>query len=400
LPEDPTSAEGFDSGECASFGALGSPESSDWKPLVAFVHIPRTGGGSVTSAISRAYGRAKSSGNVQKNADKSHRLFQRIAENPDAWSGRALADHVPYGLYARYLPPDTRYITFLRDPVERVLSHYYFHAQAGPEKVRMIWRREGAEVADEDDVSLEAGLARGITIYNNFATRFLWGGESLDGELPPNALERAKENLGRFALVGVTERLDEGVIMLDRMLGVPPAGYHLRHVREGRPGADDVHADLRRLIEEHNALDTELYRIAQQRFDVEAAAAGDMSPQVEELRRERAMVTQQAETERLASKTAGRARREAARRGRSEPATDGPHVELGLDELREQLSMLERRLQAIESALGTVGEAPQPGKKRAARRAGAERPKKARKRQASASLTDSGAPGASEPTST
>src|SRR6476646_9566296 len=193
LPEDPTSAEGFDSGECASFGALGSPESSDWKPLVAFVHIPRTGGGSVTSAISRAYGRAKSSGNVQKNADKSHRLFRRIAENPDAWSGRALADHVPYGLYARYLPPDTRYITFMRNPVERVLSHYHFHAQAGPEKVRTIWRREGAEVADEDDVSLESGLARGITIYNNFATRFLWGGDSLDGGLPPNALELAKE---------------------------------------------------------------------------------------------------------------------------------------------------------------------------------------------------------------
>src|SRR5436190_16918467 len=97
----------------------GKPEHR--KPLVAFVHIPRTGGGSLTNAISRAYGRVKSSGNVQLSADKSHKLFKSIAENPDAWSGRALADHVPYGLYARYLPPDTLYITVLRDPVERVL---------------------------------------------------------------------------------------------------------------------------------------------------------------------------------------------------------------------------------------------------------------------------------------
>src|SRR4051794_4083216 len=70
----------------------GKPEHR--KPLVAFVHIPRTGGGSLTNAISRAYGRVKSSGNVQLSADKSHKLFKSIAENPDGWSGSALADHV------------------------------------------------------------------------------------------------------------------------------------------------------------------------------------------------------------------------------------------------------------------------------------------------------------------
>ncbi len=35
-----------------------------------------------------------------------------------------LGGHLPFGIY-QYLPSDSRYITFLRDPVERTLSHYY-----------------------------------------------------------------------------------------------------------------------------------------------------------------------------------------------------------------------------------------------------------------------------------
>jgi hypothetical protein len=361
---------------------IGAAEQNPWKPIVAFVHIPRTGGGSVTSAISRAYGRAQSAGNVQLGTEKTHNVLQRIAENLDAWSGRAVTDHVPYGLYARYLPPDTRYITFLRDPVERVLSHYYFHAQAGPEKVRMIWRREveaagkGAPVVgDHDDVSLEAGLARGISIYNNFATRFLWGGESLLVDLPTNALERAKENITGFAFVGVTERLDEAVILLGRMLDVPLVGYHLRHVREGRPKANDVPAGLIRLIEQHNALDIELYRIARERFDAEAAAAGDVTGEVEELRRQRAEVTEEAEAARAESKTAGKALRRTVKRdrgGRRRNAT--PDAARDSDDLREELAALRRRMLEIEAALGTrnggnaggAGAAAQPRTTRAA----------------------------------
>jgi hypothetical protein len=67
-------------------------------------------------------------------------------------------------------------------------------------------------------------------------------------------------------------------------------------------------------------------------------------------------------------------------------------VQAGLDGLGEQLDEIERRLLRIEAGL-------EAGGKRAGRRRAA-RPGKARKRQASASLTDSGVPAASEPTST
>ena len=144
------------------------------------------------------------------------------------------------------MPADTRYITFLREPVERVLSTHTFR---GVGKYRALWNRilnfEHAErhgdgggggrsepeiVLDEDaDLSLEAGLARRICLYENLATRFLWGGTSIYGELPSDALEQAKEKISRFAFVGITERFDESIVLLGRV-GVGLMPYRLKHL--------------------------------------------------------------------------------------------------------------------------------------------------------------------------
>ena len=237
------------------------------QPLLAFVHIPRTGGGTVSSAISKNYARLRGVGNIRVGPEKTRSTMERLGEDPGSW--KVFGDHAPYGLYRRYLSADTRYITILRDPVDRVLSHYHFHAQAvlhagdppgsaGERKLRSTWQmllnnerleREGGDQEDEieldqeGDYSLEEGLRKKIVIYDNFMTRFLWGGESIFGELPTDALERAKENISSFWFVGVRERLDDSIILLGRKLGVGLMPYFLRHVSQTRPSLDD---DLRR----------------------------------------------------------------------------------------------------------------------------------------------------------
>src|ERR1700745_3233595 len=113
------------------------PDAQLYDSLLAFVHIPRSGGGTVTTAIADSYARPKSAGNYQRSPEKSRRGVQTVGADPRRW--RAMADHVPYGLYRRYPPPCTLYLTVLREPVDRVLSHYQFHARAGGEKLAKAW---------------------------------------------------------------------------------------------------------------------------------------------------------------------------------------------------------------------------------------------------------------------
>ena len=159
---------------------------------------------------------------------------------------------------------------------------------------------------EETDFSLEQGLRRKICIYDNFMTRFLWGGESIYGELPPDALDRAKENVAGLWFVGVTERLDESIILLGRKLGIGLMPYNLRHVSKKRPPLEETSPELRELVAEHNELDLELYRFARELFEESAPAPAELAEEVEELRRRSAEVTETATAARAAKAAANR----------------------------------------------------------------------------------------------
>jgi hypothetical protein len=59
------------------------------------------------------------------------------------------------------------------------------------------------------------------------------------------------------------------------MLGLDLTPYVNRHVTVGRPLVEDLSDEERRLIWEHNELDSELYEFAQELFDEAVASAGD-----------------------------------------------------------------------------------------------------------------------------
>jgi hypothetical protein len=65
-------------------------------------------------------------GNYLRAPEKTVR---KVARRPGGWDrwrragGRVTIGHVPYALFREHLPADTRYVTFLREPIDRVLSH-------------------------------------------------------------------------------------------------------------------------------------------------------------------------------------------------------------------------------------------------------------------------------------
>jgi hypothetical protein len=176
-------------------------------------------------------------------------------------------------------------MTFLREPVDRVLSHYYRHIhRQDPSRAGVQKQRPGARVKAD---SIEQALVdMSLPQLNNLCTRFLCGRDPFD-DLPDSAVDEAKENLRAFEFVGIQERFEESLVLLQRMFGLGALPYVDRHVsNEGaRPGVDEISDEQRALIEEHNRLDAELYRFGLGLFEEAVAEAGDgFAAAVEELR--------------------------------------------------------------------------------------------------------------------
>ena len=250
------------------------------EPLLAFVHIPKTAGKTVTTMLVGAYSKpgVRSAGNYLRGPEKTRRKVGMERKT----RGRVIVGHVPYGLFRESLPADTRYMTFLREPTERVLSHYWRHLHRDPSRPPTPNPRK---VRTE---TLEQALVEHrLPAVNNLMTRFLCGSAALDGTLTASAVDAAKRNLSEFAFVGLQERFEESIVLLQRTLGTGFVAYENHHVASQRPAVTERERDL---IAECNQLDTELYEFGRGLFDQALAdAPPGFHAEVEALRKLRSV---------------------------------------------------------------------------------------------------------------
>jgi hypothetical protein len=156
-------------------------------------------------------------------------------------------------------------MTFLREPVNRVLSHYYRHIHhPGPSQARQRSKPK-VRAASLEEAMVEMRLPQ----LNNLATRFLCDNPAREGELPRSALNEAKINLRAFAFVGIRERFEDSAAHLQAMLGVevPRTAYAGRDARAEDPGVSQASGEDRALALERNRMDQELYAFGLQLFE-------------------------------------------------------------------------------------------------------------------------------------
>lgn len=226
-------------------------------PLL-ILHIPKTAGVSLGWVAERQY-----------PAGELVSIYPGRDEQFDAFVARprmpaALIGHFRFGLHER-LPSGGRYVTFLRDPVEQVVSHFNYLA-ANPAT------EHGSQIGLRDTLAdfLAHPWAR------NLQTQFVCGWQADEvAAAPEAALERALAAIdAHFLGVGLVERFEESVRALAPALGwrrtrVPRMNRTPLGPRAVRRRTLDP--QLERAIEDANALDRRLYAIVRERFERELA---------------------------------------------------------------------------------------------------------------------------------
>lgn len=236
-----------------------------------FLHVPKAGGTTLQSIIERHYRPSETffAGTLVQDAVQRLRKTDR-----EVRAGvRLAAGHVPYGLHDD-LPGQYSYFTVLREPVDRVVSFFYFVRQNGAHYLHDFSSASGMALAQ----FMDSGAS---VMLDNAQTRLISGiwDQVPYGELSPDALELARRRLrDRFDVVGLSERFDETLLILGRRYGWKHLYYRRQNVTARRPHVDTIDAADRRAVAEHNRLDEQLYEYAQELFERQVRREGPGFP--------------------------------------------------------------------------------------------------------------------------
>ncbi len=204
--------------------------------MLAFVHIEKTAGMSVQQVLKRSFGmrfcaidrwRLSDDRFTARDLRELRLLYPRL----DAISGHWIK---PYADLDQACP-DLRYWTLLREPLVRCASHFQ-HQQ------RMGWVSSFERWIDDDH-------------YRNFQTKKLVGCEDVEAAI------RLLED--RFLFVGLSERFDESMLLLQRLVGGKQLDitYTAQNVARDPSTSQKLLRDTktRKQLEEANRADQQLY---------------------------------------------------------------------------------------------------------------------------------------------
>ncbi len=247
-------------------------------PILIHLHIPKNAGTTLSRMLkvhlllhppTRVLHHEQMLGYYTVLGPTENRL-RRIESATEKERGRIrfFEAHCGYGVHKR-LPRTSAYLTVVRDPVDRVLSVFYFMKQ------------QGLLTADaEIGPWLDEHPADVVWHVDNGQVRYLASddGRILDGPIGSigrDELEKAKARLENdIAVVGLVERFDETVVLLREALGWSGLKYATSNVTRKRKAKDAVADNVRGLILERSELDAELFEFAKELFERRVRAYG------------------------------------------------------------------------------------------------------------------------------
>lgn len=207
------------------------------------IHIPRTAGQTLNGIVGRNYAPSEVLTYPGSVGD------ELSTAGIDTQALRVVRGHVTYGIHTELDVP-YEYATFLRRPLSRVVSLHRYIVQNPKHPLHDTVKA----------MPLEEFVVCGVdgTEVENGQTRQLFGRS--DRVPDQQMLEAAKLHLRDFAVVGLTERFDESLLLMRAAFGWSLPFYRVRNATtDARAGISDR---ARELIASKNELDEHLYAFA------------------------------------------------------------------------------------------------------------------------------------------
>lgn len=261
--------------------------------LQIFCHFPKTGGITLNHIINQEYG-DNSVFHIMTN-ETLQKTINQINENlKNGQKIKLIKGHIGFGLH-EFLPQACSYITMLRNPIDRMISRYYYLRELTPRS----YRDEIILTNFAKDHTLEDFCRE---VWDNSMTRFISGFDfkalfdlgadnysilklqtaKIQGNIPNHEkssvemLEQAKKNLREyFTVIGLTEKFDESLILFNKKLGWENIYYTKRNVNKNKSPKEKISRSTLNCIEKYNELDIQLYKYAQELFEEQIEQYGD-----------------------------------------------------------------------------------------------------------------------------
>ena len=233
-------------------------------PINYIMHIPKTAGMSLQYLVRR---RHKTEGSLEL----IYTLKKQMNGFEDHPELQTVMGHYRYGIH-RFSNRPANYYTFLRNPIDHVISHYQY-TKDFPEKFESL--PEGI-----NNVIDFAKCAYG----DNLQCRFVSGITRHDTDLAI-ILDEAKKNLKTFKCIGITEDFDLSLLMFGKSLQWKNVFY--TRMNDGKAKKKEPHpsVEIIKELEEILKYDIELYKLGLEVFEKQKLANPDLAKKLQQFRR-------------------------------------------------------------------------------------------------------------------
>jgi hypothetical protein len=225
------------------------------RDALIFLHLPKTAGTTVDDILKRQY----RSENVFRTDPERHfeslRIFREFSDE-EKCKFQLITGHMRFGVHQHIKKP-SYYITFLRDPIQRIVSYYYYVLN-----YRNHYLHEKIKFGNMRLIDVvESGISRE---FENCQTRGISGFDRSKlgkyGYPSDEMLDVALKNIDQYFLVaGTTEKFDETLLLMSKFCRWNIPYYTKLNIGKNKPLKRDISDQAIKTITHFNELDIKLY---------------------------------------------------------------------------------------------------------------------------------------------